>query len=104
MWLNSDGDRLASCSWKGTIIRIFSLPKGQKLSTFKRGISSAFIFFLNFSSNSEKLISTSDTGMLHIFDIKEEMERQEQNNRPKGIIKSLTRGMTNIIYSILPRK
>lgn len=104
MCLNNDGDRLATCSCKGTIIRIFSLPKGQKLCTFKRGISSAFIFCLNFSSNSEKLISTSDTGMLHIFDIKEEMERQEQNNQSKGIIKSLTRGMTNIISSILPRE
>lgn len=49
--LNSDLDRLTTCSCKGTIIHIFSLPKGQKLCTFKRGISSAFIFFLNFSSS-----------------------------------------------------
>ena len=73
MCLNYEGDRLATCSCKGTIIRIFSLPKGEKLCTFKRGISSAFIFCLNFSRNSEKLISTSDTGMLHVFDIKEEI-------------------------------
>ena len=42
--LNKEGDRLATCSCKGTIIRIFSIPKGDKLCTFKRGISNAFIF------------------------------------------------------------
>ena len=104
MCLNNDGDRLATCSCKGTIIRIFSLPKGQKLCTFKRGISSAFIFCLNFSSNSEKLISTSDTGMLHIFDIKEEMERQEKSHEPKGIMKSISRGIVSLMSSLMPRE
>ena len=33
MSLNYEGDRLATCSCKGTIIRVFSLPKGEKLCT-----------------------------------------------------------------------
>ena len=102
MCLNNEGDRLATCSCKGTIIRIFSLPKGDKLCTFKRGISSAFIFCLNFSGNSEKLISTSDTGMLHIFDIKEELENQEKNNEPKGFIKVLGRGIATLASYLMP--
>ena len=105
MCLNNEGDRLATCSCKGTIIRIFSIPKGEKLCTFKRGISSAFIFCLNFSRNSEKLISTSDTGMVHIFDIKEEMEKQErENNEQKGFIKVLGRGLATVVSSLIPKE
>ena len=54
MCLNYEGDRLATCSCKGTIIRIFSLPKGDKLSTFKRGVSPAFIYCLNFEKKREQ--------------------------------------------------
>ena len=104
MCLNNDADRLATCSCKGTIIRIFSLPKGEKICTFKRGISSAFIFCLNFSWNSEKLISTSDTGMLHIFDIKEELENQEKNTEQKGLIKVIGRGLITVLSSLMPKE
>ena len=58
--LSDKGDRLATCSCKGTIIRIFSLPKGEKICTFKRGIKPAFIFSLNFSKNSDKLLISCD--------------------------------------------
>jgi autophagy-related protein 18 len=70
--INYKGDLLATCSCKGTIIRVFNLPKGEKVITFKRGISSAYIFCLNFSFDNEKLVSSSDTGTLHIFDLKQE--------------------------------
>ena len=103
MCLNYEGDRLATCSCKGTIIRIFSLPKGEKLCTFKRGISSAFIFCLNFSRNSEKFISTSDTGMLHAFDIKEEMDNIEKNKEPKGLVKILGRGFVTAVCALMPK-
>jgi len=46
------------------------LPKGEKIITYKRGMSSAYIFCMNFSSEGEKLITTSDTGTMHIFDLK----------------------------------
>ena len=72
--LSDKGDRLATCSCKGTIIRIFSLPKGEKICTFKRGIKPAFIFSLNFSKNSDKLLISCDNGMIHLFDIEEEIE------------------------------
>jgi WD40 repeat protein len=74
MALNYKGDMLATCSCKGTIIRIFNLPKGEKLITYKRGIQSAYIFCLNFSFDNEKLITTSDTGTLHVFDLKQDTE------------------------------
>jgi len=74
MALNFKGDMLATCSCKGTIIRVFSLPKGEKIITFKRGISAAYIFCLNFSFENDKLITTSDTGTMHVFDLKNEAE------------------------------
>ena len=100
MCLNSEGDKLATCSCKGTIIRIFSLPKGEKILTFKRGISSAFIFCLNFSFDSEKLISSSDTGMLHVFDLKEENEEHEQ---AKGFSKFISRIFVTVAAKVMPQ-
>lgn len=100
MCLNANGDRLATCSCKGTIIRIFSLPKGDKMLTYKRGISSAFIFCLNFSSNNEKLISSSDTGNLHVFDLKQESEEHDQ---PKGVSKLFSRMFVTVAAKVMPR-
>ena len=104
MSLNYEGDRLATCSCKGTIIRVFSLPKGDKLCTFKRGVSPAFIFCLNFSRNSEKLIATCDNGVLHLFDIKEEMENLEKNKDPKGFVKVLGRGISSALSNFVPKE
>lgn len=74
MALNYKGDMLATCSCKGTIIRIFNVAKGEKIITYKRGMASAYIFCLNFSFDNEKLISTSDTGTMHIFDLKQDAD------------------------------
>ena len=104
MCLNYEGDRLATCSCKGTIIRIFSLPKGDKLCTFKRGVSPAFIFCLNFSRNSEKLITTCDNGTLQIFDIKEEIENLEKNKEAKGFIKVMGRGVASALSVFVPKE
>ena len=104
MCLNYEGDRLATCSCKGTIIRVFSIPKGDKLCTFKRGVSPAFIYCLNFSRNSEKLITTCDNGILHIFDIKEEMENLEKNKEPKGLVKIMGRGVASALSVFVPKE
>ena len=101
MCLNSNGDRLATCSCKGTIIRIFSLPKGEKVLTFKRGISSAFIFSLNFCPRTERLISSSDRGTLHIFDLR--ANESEKDNQPKGFMKCIDRTMVTIASKLMPQ-
>ena len=98
--LNKKGDRLATCSCKGTIIRIFSLPDGNKICTFKRGINSAFIFCLSFSDDNDKLISSSDNGMIHIFDIEEGIENQKSENQPKGLSKVIYRSFLTIINKV----
>lgn len=101
--LSNKGDRLATCSCKGTIIRIFSLPDGQKLCTFKRGINPAFIFCMNFSKEGDKLIVSCDKGVINIFDIEEEVEKLNENKEAKGFKKVLYRGLITVASALLPK-
>lgn len=75
MAINNAGTMLSTCSCKGTTISVFSLPKGEKIIDYKRGINSAYIFWLGFSLSQEKIILTSDTGTINIFDIGRDKER-----------------------------
>uniref|UniRef100_A0A915CB22 WD repeat domain phosphoinositide-interacting protein 2 n=2 Tax=Parascaris univalens TaxID=6257 RepID=A0A915CB22_PARUN len=66
--LNSNGDLLATASNKGTVIRVFSLPSGDRLFEFCRGITRcAKIHSLAFSLDSSYLCSSSNTQTVHIF-------------------------------------
>ena len=100
--LNDRGDRLATCSCKGTIIRIFSLPAGEKICTFKRGIKPAYIFSLNFSKSGDKLLISCDNGMIHLFDIEEEIEKLKDEQHSKGFSKVMYRGLVTIASKIIP--
>ena len=100
--LSDKGDRLATCSCKGTIIRIFSLPNGEKICTFKRGLKPAFIFSLNFSKIGDKLIISCDNGMIHLFDIEEEIEKIRDEQQPKGFAKIMYRSLVSIASKIIP--
>ena len=100
--LSNKGDRLATCSCKGTIIRVFSLPEGQKICTFKRGISPALIFSLNFSKEGDKLIVSCDKGVINLFDIEEEIEKIKDDKEPKGFKKVIYRSFLTVASKILP--
>ena len=67
--INKKGDMVASCSEKGTIIRIFSTSTGEKLFTYKRGMMPTLIFNMNFNMQSDKIIVTSENGTIHIFNL-----------------------------------
>ena len=58
---------LATSSGKGTLFRVFKLPEGVQLYTFKRGISHAIIYSLTFGV--DKLLCSSDSGTLHVFSL-----------------------------------
>jgi WD40 repeat protein len=100
--LSDKGDRLATCSCKGTIIRIFSLPTGEKICTFKRGIKPSFIFSLNFSKDGDKLLLSCDDGTIHLFDIEEEIEKMKNEEYPKGFGKVMYRSLATIASKIIP--
>ena len=65
--LSPKGDMLATASDKGTVIRVFSVPSGDKLFQFRRGSYPARITSMAFSHNSEYLTAGSDTETVHIF-------------------------------------
>lgn len=65
--LNSEGNRLASASQRGNIIRIFDTIKGCVLQELKRGNGDAKIYSINFSFDNNFMALTSDHGTAHIF-------------------------------------
>ncbi|KAI5305258.1 hypothetical protein KEM56_004882 [Ascosphaera pollenicola] len=65
--LNSEGTLLATASDKGTIIRVFSVPDGQKLYQFRRGSMPSRIYHMSFNSTSTLLCVSSATDTIHIF-------------------------------------
>ncbi|XP_045442233.1 WD repeat domain phosphoinositide-interacting protein 1 isoform X6 [Pipistrellus kuhlii] len=65
---NAAGSKLASASEKGTVIRVFSVPEGQKLYEFRRGMKRyVTISSLAFSMDSQFLCASSNTETVHIF-------------------------------------
>lgn len=65
--LNGDGTLLATASDKGTIIRVFSVPDGQKLYQFRRGSMPSRIYSMSFNTTSTLLCVSSSTETIHVF-------------------------------------
>ncbi|KAL1903685.1 autophagy protein [Sporothrix stenoceras] len=65
--INSDGTLLATASETGTIIRVFSVPKGQKLYQFRRGTYPSTIYSMSFNHDSSLLCVSSTSDTVHIF-------------------------------------
>ncbi|KAF2273579.1 WD40 repeat-like protein [Westerdykella ornata] len=65
--LNNEGTLLATASEKGTIIRVFSVPAGEKLYQFRRGSIPARIYSMSFNSTSTLLAVSSTSDTVHIF-------------------------------------
>ncbi|KIO18292.1 hypothetical protein M407DRAFT_84119 [Tulasnella calospora MUT 4182] len=65
--INSTGTMLATCSTKGTVIRVFSLPGAEKLYQFRRGMQGARIHSITFNTVSSLLAVSSATDTVHIF-------------------------------------
>ncbi|XP_045140314.1 WD repeat domain phosphoinositide-interacting protein 2 [Echinops telfairi] len=65
---DASGTKLATASEKGTVIRVFSIPEGQKLFEFRRGVKRCVsICSLAFSMDSLFLSASSNTETVHIF-------------------------------------
>ena len=65
--LNNDGTLLATASETGTIIRVFSVPRGQKLYQFRRGTYPSTIYSMSFNLSSTLLCVSSISDTVHIF-------------------------------------
>ncbi|KAF2861838.1 WD repeat domain phosphoinositide-interacting protein [Piedraia hortae CBS 480.64] len=73
--MNGEGTLLATASEKGTVIRIFSIPKGQKVCQFRRGSMPARIFSMSFNVASTLLCVSSATETVHVFKLSSLPER-----------------------------
>ncbi|KAI0843760.1 WD40 repeat-like protein [Hypoxylon sp. FL0890] len=65
--LNNEGNLLATASETGTIIRVFSVPQGQKLFQFRRGTYPSTIYSMSFNMASSLLCVSSTSDTVHIF-------------------------------------
>lgn len=70
--LNSEGTLLATSSDKGTIIRVFSVPDGQKLYQFRRGSMPSRIYSMSFNTTSTLLCVSSSTETIHLFKLSQQ--------------------------------
>jgi WD40 repeat protein len=64
-----EGTMLVTASVTGTVLRLFAVPSGEHLCSFRRGTRSALITSLCFSQRSTVLAVGSSSGTVHVFDV-----------------------------------
>ncbi|MEE6497768.1 hypothetical protein FKM82_002839 [Ascaphus truei] len=73
---DASGTKLATASEKGTVIRVFSIPEGQKIFEFRRGVKRCVsICSLAFSMDGMFLSASSNTETVHIFKLETVKEK-----------------------------
>ncbi|XP_028286560.1 WD repeat domain phosphoinositide-interacting protein 1-like [Parambassis ranga] len=78
---NASGTKLASASEKGTVIRVFSIPEGQKLFEFRRGMKRyVSISSLSFSADAQFLCASSNTETVHIFKLEQHSPSRDEES------------------------
>ncbi|XP_033100629.1 WD repeat domain phosphoinositide-interacting protein 2-like isoform X2 [Anneissia japonica] len=76
---DSTGSKLATASEKGTVIRVFTIPEGQKIFEFRRGVKRCVsISSLAFNTESTFLCVSSNTETVHIFKLETTKESKPQ--------------------------
>jgi WD40 repeat protein len=66
---NKNGELIATCSEKGTIIRIYNINDGKLVKELRRGINPVKITELKFNSDSKLIFCNSNRKTIHIYDI-----------------------------------
>jgi hypothetical protein len=65
--LSGDGKRLATCSDKGTLVRVWNTADGTKLQELRRGSQPATIHSIALSRHCEWLAVSSDKDTVHVW-------------------------------------
>lgn len=83
---NAEGSKIASASTSGTVVRVFDLPTGQLLGSYRRGSIPACIYSLAFDPTGSYLCVSSDTGTIHVFDVtvEEELKKTSTGGGPQS--------------------
>ncbi|KAI9088890.1 WD40-repeat-containing domain protein [Phlyctochytrium arcticum] len=82
---NYQGTMAATASDKGTVIRVFSVPTGDKLFQFRRGTMAARIYSISFNLDSTLLCVSSATHTVHVFKLISEEEKDMELERRNSI-------------------
>ena len=85
MTLNPQGNIIASCGQKGSIIRLFNTSNGSLLKELRRGTDFAEIYSLNFDKTSQYVLCSSSKGTVHIFNV----VKNKAVKNPKSILSSI---------------
>lgn len=78
MQFNREGTMLVTASVTGTVLRVFAVPSGEHLCSFRRGTRSAQITSLCFSQRSSVLAVGSSSGTVHIFDVGAGLRKRQE--------------------------
>jgi autophagy-related protein 18 len=87
------GNRVATASDKGTVIRIFNVSDGTKVYELRRGLKrTATIHSLSFSPCGHFLACSSNTETIHIFRLDDKLpkDRKDSENQTTGGAQSQT--------------
>lgn len=79
--LNPSGTLLATASDKGTVIRVFNVPNGDRIHEFRRGSYPAKIYSISFNAVSTLLCVSSDTETVHIFKLAKSGDKRGRSIR-----------------------
>ena len=92
MTFNSNGTLLATCSEKGTLIRIFNATNGDKIQELRRGTENAEIYCLAFDLTGTFLVCSSDRKTVHIFKLieKNDINYNEDMKNNKSVFAKVT--------------
>ncbi|EPZ34086.1 hypothetical protein O9G_003166 [Rozella allomycis CSF55] len=96
---NIDGTFVATSSEKGTIIRVFSLPGGEKLFQFRRGAVPTNIQYLTFNQQSNILAATSET-TIHLY----KMEKRNLGLYIPSVVVDALEPIRDFVSIKLPKK
>ncbi|CAL8108649.1 unnamed protein product [Calicophoron daubneyi] len=78
---NANATLLATASEKGTVIRVFSIPQGDKVAEFRRGLTRCVsICCLTFSMNNQYLVAASHTETVHVFKLESHSSNKNSDN------------------------
>ena len=92
MVFSSDAGLLATCSDKGTVIRVFRLPDCTRMYQFRRGNIPTSIFSLSLSPNGRFLCASSDS-TVHIFNLNEAYSEVAGASNPRRSLSSFLPGL-----------
>ncbi|VVC44667.1 Hypothetical protein CINCED_3A009551 [Cinara cedri] len=95
MAISHQGNRIATASERGTVIRVFNIADGTKLYEFRRGVKRCVsICSLAFSIDGLYLCSSSNTETVHVFKLDDSKEIPQMPEEQQSWMSLLSKAVT----------